>query len=121
MGIESQADVMRHNRMFRLDLHGRDPGVFLETARDSHRHPFDDVVLWMRRDVRRGPFDNDVRLNLPAFGPLDRRRRVLWVAFRGSGIGPLGNRVDLVMSENQISLRISAYLSRLSRASPEHY
>src|SRR5262249_29949656 len=51
---------------------------------------------------------NDVRLDPPpALGPLNRCRRILWIAFGGSGVSPLHENVDVTLTQRTIVREMS--------------
>jgi hypothetical protein len=94
---------MRHRHLARFDLERGDPGVFGEAARNQERHPLDDIVRRAGWYAEFRSTDDDVGLDLPTVrGPIDRRRRVLGIAFERAGIRPLGNRFDVACRERPI-------------------
>src|SRR5229473_356241 len=100
MRDEADADVMRDREGAGLDFQRRDPGVLGESARHDVVGPFQNalggnIVLWAFYDI--------VRLDLPTVGrPLDRRRRILRIAFFGSAVGPRHDGVDLTLLQGAI-------------------
>jgi len=91
------ANVMRDLGMFRLDLHGSDPGVLRKPCRHYHRSPLHHVVDGLRGDVHHRSGNNDVGFDLPSLRPRNRRRCILGVSFKRSGIRPFRDGFDVAL------------------------
>src|ERR1700688_1009839 len=75
----------------------------------------------MRRNLNHWPFDDHIRLNLPAVGPIHRRPHVLWIALQRTGVGPFGDRFDFtwlqgVVVQEATDLRICEPRWHLARS-----
>src|SRR5215471_2668622 len=64
--VTNDADTMRHFRMLRLDLNGRDPQVGLESGWHNDLFPLDDTILGLGGDIKHRSLHDDVRLNHPS-------------------------------------------------------
>src|SRR5262245_19157727 len=116
MRLEVHTDMMRYGRFARPDLHGRDPGVFRDAARNGDVQPLDHIVLWICGNGELRAIHNDIRLDIPALsGPLNFRRRILRVAFLGSTVRPFGDSFDFSYFQRSIICEVTELWIRKPR------
>ena len=85
--------VVEDGGVARPHLGGDHPHVFLGVGVHHHVLVVDGAA---RRQLERlRHLEDDIRLDVPAAGELDRRRRVLLVAGRGARVGPRAQQLDL--------------------------
>src|ERR1700733_8057765 len=99
---KTRADVVSDFRMLRLELYRGDPGVFCEAGRHGYRHPLDDAVFWLGRNVSGRTVDDDIGLERPVFRPLHRFRMLFGIAGRRTGVNTFHNRIDFILFQRSI-------------------
>ena len=91
---------MHHRRITRQNFHRCDPRVSFERRGQRDQFPLEHTL---RRHFMRRQVHHRFRLDTPATGrPVNRRGRVLGIAFGGPAVDPFHQRVDLALLQRSI-------------------